>query len=65
MTQGKNVIVATSPYISGKIHCYPSLNWQCHQLNQHRPIGTVANILVQDPSKVWKGAGMMFMSPRD
>merc|ERR1719491_374781 len=55
----KNVVVATSPYISGNINYDPPLSWERHQLNQHKPMGTVAKILLQYEERLWEGSGSM------
>ncbi|EJK62408.1 hypothetical protein THAOC_16983 [Thalassiosira oceanica] len=49
----KNVVVATSPYISGLISYDPPVSWERHQLNQHKPMGTVAKILLQYEERFW------------
>lgn len=51
-----NVVVAISPYLSGRILYDPPLPWKRDQLNQHTPMGTVVKVLVEYPKKWWKTA---------
>jgi len=51
--KAKNVLVAMSPYMSGRIDYSPGLPWKRHQLNQHKPKGTVAKMLLEYPTRFW------------
>jgi len=55
--KANHVIVSTSAYISGRITYEPPLSWKRNQLNQNKPLGTVAKINIQYLNKFWLDNG--------
>lgn len=63
--RARNVVVATSPYLSGRIEYDPPLGWQRQQLNQHKPMGIVAKALIEYETPLWEGSGFTIKPPEE